>query len=124
MNAIDLKERIAINDAFSSEERTFLLEAINLLRPTQGAGVEVVVGHDPRNYLGRIDRLWAYLSVDDGGEGVCSGTIGRVQMPMIGADLKRVTSLRPMAVEIATMFGKPVRLAKFHMREDIEIIQP
>jgi hypothetical protein len=33
-------------------------------------------------------------------------------------------ALRPLAVHIAKTFGKPVRLAKFTKREDVEVIAP
>lgn len=65
MNRVDLKERIAIDYAFTPEERNFLLDAINAMPETEGAEL-----HDPGNYMGRIEQLWAYLSVDDGGRPV------------------------------------------------------
>jgi hypothetical protein len=119
---VELKERIAINDAFTVAERDFLLEAINLLdQVTTPKTVEV---HAPPNYLGRIDRLWAFLSVDDGGEGVMAAPIGDMTLPLVAADRARVDSLIPMARKLATFFGKPIRLAKFDRRTDVEIYQP
>jgi hypothetical protein len=116
MNLIDLKERIAINESFTPEERMFLLSAINAAPP--------VTKVEARNYLGRIDALWAFLSVDEGGEGVCAAPIGQMTLPMIAADKQRLDLLYPLARAIAGAFNKPVRLAKFTGREDVEIIQP
>ena len=78
--------------------------------------------HDPGNYLGRIDRLWAFLSIDDG----CAAPLGPMGMPfpLIAADKRRIDSMKPMARVIAAKFGKPVRLAKFNSREDVEMYQP
>lgn len=85
---------------------------------------DVVVEISPPNYLGRIDQLWAFLFVDDGGEGVCAGPFGALPVvPYIAADKARVESLRPLAAAMAKRFGKPVRLAKFTHREDLEIIR-
>lgn len=119
INAIDLKERISINDAFTLEERMFLIAAINTM-----PAMDRVEVHAPRNYLGRIDQIWAYLSVDDGGEGVCAAPLGDLTVPLIAADKRRLTDLHPIACNLAVIFKKPIRLAKFTMREDIEIIKP
>jgi hypothetical protein len=116
MNLIDLKERIAINESFTPEERMFLLTAINAAPP--------MTTHAPRNYLGRIEQIWAFLSLDEGGEGVCAAPMGDLTVPLIAADKRRVDDLYPLARGIANVFNKPVRLAKFATREDIEVIQP
>jgi hypothetical protein len=114
---IDLKERIAVSDAFTPAERDFLLDAINAAvpRPT--------IAHNPPNYLGRIDAIWAALSVDDGGEGVCAAPIGGMTLPLIAADAERLTVIRPLCRELAKVFCKPVRLVKFTTREDLEIFR-
>lgn len=116
MNLIDLKERIAISEAFTPEERMFLLTAINAAPPTEK--------HEARNYLGRIEQIWAFLSLDEGGEGVCAAPMGQLTVPLIAADKRRLDDLYPLARGLANMFGKPVRLAKFGTRQDVEIIQP
>jgi hypothetical protein len=116
MNLIDLKERIAISDAFTPEERTFLLTAINAAPPMEK--------YEAPNYLGRIEQIWAFLSLDEGGEGVCAAPMGELTMPLIAADKRRLDDLFPLARGIANVFGKPVRLAKFSQREDVTIIQP
>ena len=69
MNLIDLKERIAISPEYSPEERTFLLDAVNSTLAAQIADGRAVA-EKPLNYMGRIEHLWAFLSLDDGGEGI------------------------------------------------------
>jgi hypothetical protein len=119
MNLIDIKERIAIGEPLTPEQRNFVLELI--IRAT----VRVEVEHHADNYMGRIETLWAFFSIDAGGEGVCAGPLGPFPVvPYIAADKARLDDLRPRAVAIAKRFGKPVRLAKFTKREDVEIIQP
>ena len=50
----------------------------------------------------KIAALYAWIAEErDGGEGVCSAFIGGVQMPLIGADMDRVASLRPFAQQCA-----------------------
>jgi hypothetical protein len=80
---------------------------------------------DPGYNLERIDHIWAFVSFDDGGEGVCAAPMGGLGMvPLIAADPARVESLKPIAAHIAKSFGKPVRLVKFTSREEIEVYQP
>lgn len=115
---IDMKERIVIGAGLSSAQLTFALDAIN------EAVLQAEVLHGPPNYLGRIDRIWAFLSIDEGGEGVCAAPLGGMTVPLIAADKRRLASLKPIAQTIARKFKKPVRLAKFTAREDVEIYQP
>lgn len=118
MNRTGLKERIAISGEFTNEERDFLLMAVNAMPEVE------VEYHSPRNRMGRIEAMWAYLSVDEGGEGLCAAPMGLYTMPLIAADKKVADKLRPLAISVARTFGKPVRLARFSQREDREIIQP
>jgi hypothetical protein len=119
---IDIKERIAISTEWKPDERDFILECINVAIDAQRpVAVEL---HAPANYLGRIDRLWAFLSVDDGGEGVIAAPLGNMTVPLVAADKRRVDDLIPIAKQMARVFGKPIRLAKFSKREDVEIYRP
>lgn len=124
INAVDLKERIAISDAFSPKERDFLLAAINDRLTTKEAGVVGV--HKPLNYLARIDHLWAALSVDDGGEGLVAAPIGPggMTLPLVAADAKRLDSILPIARALSVRFGCVIRIVKFTQREDVQIFQP
>jgi hypothetical protein len=66
----------------------------------------------------KIERLYAWVATEpDGGEGVCSMLLGGVQMPLIGADMARVESLRDHAAFVARMSGYPVRLVEFSARK-------
>ena len=135
MNLIDLKERIAIASIpaalrddrnvppfeLTPEERDFLLDAINA---TPQAQIDGAIAHDPGNYMGRIETIWAWLSVDDGGEGVCAAPMNGMTLPLIAADKTRLDQIHPIAKTIAWKFRKTLRLAKFTKREDYEIMQP
>ena len=119
MNLIDLKERIAVCSLLKPEERDFILKAVNdtLEWGIQNDEVEV---HDPGNYLGRIDHLYAYLSVDDGGEGIC----GINNLPLVMANPRIVDKLKGRVRDLAKTTRKVVRLAKFGSREDVELFRP
>lgn len=117
---VDLRERVALSDDFAPHERDFILGCINDAVEERG-----IVGKlDVPNYLGRIETLWAALSIDDGGEGLCAAPFGEMTLPLIAADRRRLEQIVPVAKQIATMFKKPVRLARFTKREDVEIYQP
>jgi hypothetical protein len=122
---IDIKERVAVGETLTPTQRVFVLECINeaVDRRVNEGMVEMSA---PRNYLGRIDHIWAFLSLDDGGEGVCAAPLGpgAMTVPLIAADKRRLDSLKPLARKLASIFQKPIRLAKFTTREDVEIYQP
>jgi predicted lipoprotein with Yx(FWY)xxD motif len=74
----------------------------------------------------RIDELYCFVTSDDDGEGVAafydrgSGT----WMPLIAADEARVDSLRAKARELVEASGKTIRLLRFSVREELEVIAP
>jgi hypothetical protein len=47
-----------------------------------------------------------------------------ITAPLIAADKRRLEFIRKMAKEFAAAFQKPVRIAKFSQRTDIEIFRP
>lgn len=119
MNLIDLKERVVLSRDFTPDETAFLLDAINTCAPR----VEVAV--DIPNTLQRIDRVWMWVSVDEGGEGVCAAPMkGIGTVPLLAADEARLASIRPIAERIAQIFQKPVRLVQFSERRELEVIEP
>lgn len=120
MNLIDLKERIAISDAFTPAERDFLLDAVN----AAGAAATFTEVHTAPNYLGRIDAIWIVLSVDDGGEGVVAAPFGNMTLPLIAADKRRLEQIVPAARALARTFGRVCRLIKFTHREEVEVYRP
>lgn len=73
----------------------------------------------------RVDEMFAWVVEDDGTEGVPAfpGPNGMV-FPMMGADMERMASLRPIAEEIAEKLDKPITLLKFTTREEVEVINP
>lgn len=71
-----------------------------------------------------IDSLWAYLAVNEEGEGIIGELTPNGWLPLVGADKERIASLRPLAERAAAASGRRVVLAKFSVREDIEIIDP
>jgi len=117
---IDLKERVALAQGFTPDERTFLLDCIAEMI---AARPHLAAIHAPPNYLGRIEQLWVAFSIDEGGEGVCAAPAGNMMAPLIAADRRRLDQIVPAAKAIARVSGKPVRLAKFTQREDLEIFQ-
>jgi hypothetical protein len=120
---IDIKEKLAIGAPLTRKESDFVLDCVNA---AIDQNTTVTAAIDTPNYLGRIDHIWAFLSLDEGGEGVCAAPLGHgmLTVPMIAADAKRLDSLKPIARKLANLFRKPVRLAKFTAREDVEIYQP
>lgn len=76
----------------------------------------------------RIEELYAFVIMDDGdgNEGVPAITLTPDMMvPMMGADLDRIESLRPIAQQMARMRGAPVELRVWHGPYDlVEVIVP
>lgn len=72
----------------------------------------------------RIDEMYAFVSLDaNGDEGVCahfSPSYG--WMPLVGGDMSRVESIRPLAVNIAKQSGMKITLVKFTGRTEVEVI--
>jgi hypothetical protein len=61
-----------------------------------------------------IDELYAFIMEEDGGEGILGFRDRNGMMwPMIGADLARVESLKPLADRIAKAKGKPYEIRYF-----------
>lgn len=119
MNLTDLKERIAISSEFSPDECDFLLAAVNEM-----SSIDTTDMHTPPNYMGRIEAIWMVLSVDEGGEGVVAAPMGQLTMPLLAADKRRLDQIIPLARKLATTFNQVLRLAKFTVREDIEVYPP
>ena len=70
-----------------------------------------------------IDALFAWVCTEpDGGEGVAGALIGGINMPLVGADMDRMRSLRPYAELVRKITGYPMRLVRYGSREDLEVL--
>lgn len=74
-----------------------------------------------------VEEMYAFLAVDeeDQTEGICSMYMGPQQghMPLIGADLARVESLREMAEFIGKEAGLEIRLVRYSTRTDVQTLR-
>ena len=72
-----------------------------------------------------IDRLYAWITTDDEGEGVAAYLDPNLGwLPLIGADMERMKSLEHVAQELANSHGRKLILAKFENREDVTTMEP
>ena len=72
----------------------------------------------------RIEEMYAFVAEDKGpdDEGIVGMNTGSGWMPMVGADMKRVDDLRPIALSLAHGLGIKVKLLHFTKREELEVI--
>ena len=72
----------------------------------------------------KIEQIYAFIAEDTGpdDEGVTGFATGMGWMPMVGADIDRIESLKPIAQQIAKSTGKKIKLIKFTNREEVETI--
>ena len=72
----------------------------------------------------RIEEMYAFVAEESGpgDEGVVAMNTEFGWMPMVGADMARVASLRPIALGIAKSSGKRIKLLHFTKREELEVI--
>jgi len=73
----------------------------------------------------RIEEMWAWLSTDPSdGEGVIGYRTGDGWwMPLMGADRERIESYRWHADLCRRATGRPVILARYSQRTDVEVIE-
>ena len=69
----------------------------------------------------RIKEMFAFVAEGSGpdDEGVVGMNTGSGWMPLVGADMARVESLKPIARGIAAQTGKKIKLLHFTQREDL-----
>ncbi len=73
----------------------------------------------------KITEMYAFIAEEGPeDEGIIAMIVGDKWMPMLGADMKRMESLRPIAQNVATITGKKIILAKFTTRTNMEEIKP
>lgn len=72
----------------------------------------------------KIETMFAYVANDDEGEGIAAHfTPGTGWMPLVGADMDRMNSLRPIAQALADKGGQDIRLVQFQTRVEIDLIK-
>ncbi len=76
--------------------------------------------HIPENEQ-MMDEIYAVLSIDDKGEGICSMMTPQGGMPMIFGHARMIELMRPMIQEMARDTGKTLRLVKFKKEEILEV---
>ena len=83
-----------------------------------------IVMHAPQNYLEKITELYAFVSVDEHGEGVIGKTANIMGkdtfMPFVCGDKDRMESLKPLAKQIARDSGRKIKLIRLSVREELE----
>lgn len=72
----------------------------------------------------KISEMFAFITEDNqpdpGGEGVIGfSPDGKSWMPMVGADMSRIKSLLPYALDIKKRTGVDFRVIRFSLRKDI-----
>jgi hypothetical protein len=72
----------------------------------------------------KIESMYAFVVEDTApdDEGLIAQTVGSMWMPMVGADMKRIDSLRPVAAAIGKQLHKRIKLVKFTNRQEVEVI--
>jgi hypothetical protein len=73
----------------------------------------------------KITELFAFICTDENGdEGIPAINLIGMVMPLIGADRKRIESLREAGQDSANKTGRQVRIAVFRGMEVIEVLEP
>ncbi len=72
----------------------------------------------------KIEKMYAFIAVDSEGEGIVSFRLGNQHMPMVGADMARVVSLKEMAQRISNETKTSIKLCVFTERKEIEVFAP
>lgn len=71
-----------------------------------------------------IEKTYAFLAMEEDGEGVVAMLTPEGWMPLMGGDPRKIELLKPVVQEIANKTGKEIKLCCFSERTDIEIIKP
>lgn len=79
--------------------------------------------HRPRNTIPRIDAIWAAVSVDKDGEGICAIIIGGVSYPLIAVDEQRLEWITEQAEMLAEIAGMTIKIVKLSERTEVRTIE-
>lgn len=72
----------------------------------------------------RIESMFAFIVLDsDNSEGIPAISKNGMALPLVGADMNRIDSLRPYAKQFARLNNVKVTLVKFTHREELEVIE-
>lgn len=71
-----------------------------------------------------IDALYAWLTVDDGVEGVVAVRMSDTWTPLVGKSAEVLEGYRLSLTELAEECGKSLTLVRFARRETVESILP
>lgn len=71
----------------------------------------------PNHKYFEIKELYAFIAKDKDGEGVMGLTTPDGPIPMIGADVDRVNSLKPFADKISKQTGTPYEIRYFVVKK-------
>jgi hypothetical protein len=74
----------------------------------------------------RIEEMYAFIVADTGpeDEGLAAMKLRGDWLPLVGADMERVESRKPIAQSIARETGQKITIARFTQRTDVETIEP
>lgn len=72
----------------------------------------------------KIEEMFAFIAEETDGEGLTGFHSRAGWVPMVGADMARVDSMREIAREIANATGRKITLCRFSVREEMEVITP
>jgi len=67
----------------------------------------------------KIEKMYAFISENDEGEGLMAFKDKKTWMPMVGADFKKVEGLVPIAEDLSKFYGIKYRIVEFSTRKDI-----
>lgn len=68
--------------------------------------------HSPRNGW-PIRTLYAFLSIDEGGEGICATQLGGIAFPMVVSSPKMLEVMKHQAKRLSELTGKRIELVEF-----------
>jgi hypothetical protein len=72
----------------------------------------------------RIDEVFVFIVTDGEGEGVPAIRHDDMVLPLFGADVARVESLKAAAARVARQSGKAVKLVRFTQRQELATFDP
>jgi hypothetical protein len=78
--------------------------------------------YKPKNHIARIDAIWAAVSSDENGEGVCAIIIGGISYPLIAADPQRLEWITEQAEMLAEITGGTIKIIKLSNRTELRTI--